>query len=252
MSSEHIYGWHAVLARLRQPNPGISRILLAAGKPGPRAKELLAVAKSAGVHIEEIARHKLDTLVPDAPHQGVIAECRESAADPPRELPEVLASIEGVPLILVLDGVQDPHNLGACLRTADAAGAHAVIVPKDNSAPLTPVARKVASGAADIVPLLRVTNLARTLDELREHSLRIVGADAEGKTVIHAATLSGPLALVLGAEGSGLRRLTRDRCDELVRIPLAGTVSSLNVSVATGICLFEAVRQRTFRQGRVQ
>lgn len=250
MNPEYFYGWHAVLARLRQPDSGIQRILLAAGRPGPRAKQLLALASTVGVRVQQVPRAQLDDLVPDATHQGVIAECRASARGAAHELPDILASITGPPLILVLDSVQDPHNLGACLRTADAAGVHAVVVPKDNSAPLTPVARKVASGAAEIVPLLRVTNLARTLDELREHGLRIVGADADGETVIHAATLSGPLALVLGAEGSGLRRLTRDRCDDLVRIPLAGTVSSLNVSVATGICLFEAIRQRGLASAR--
>jgi 23S rRNA (guanosine2251-2'-O)-methyltransferase len=250
MNPDYIFGWHTVLARLRQPDSGIERILLAAGKPGPRAKELRGVATAAGVRIEEVERAQLDRLLPDTNHQGVVAECRASAVSTPRELPELLAAIKGQPLILVLDGVQDPHNLGACLRTADAAGVHAVIVPKDNSAPLTPVARKVASGAAEVVPLLRVTNLARALDELRAHDIRIVGADADGDTVVHEASLAGPLAIVLGAEGSGLRRLTKDRCDELVRIPLAGTVSSLNVSVATGICLFEAVRQRTGKQGR--
>lgn len=244
MSSEHIYGWHAVLARLRQPDSGVQRVLLTDGKPGPRAKELRGVASAAGVRVEQVSREHLDRLLPDAKHQGVIAECRAPARTAAHELPDVLGAITGPPLILVLDGVQDPHNLGACLRTAAAAGVHAVIVPKDNATSLTPVARKVASGAAEIVPLLRVTNLARTLDELREHGLRIAGADANGDTTVYAANLAGPLALVLGAEGSGLRRLTRDRCDELVRIPLAGTVSSLNVSVATGICLFEAVRQR--------
>lgn len=252
MNTDYLYGWHAVLARLRQTDSGIQRILLAAGRPGPRAKELRGVASAAGVRIEEVARAQLDRLLPNVNHQGVIAECQASAISMPRELPDLLAAITGPPLLLVLDGVQDPHNLGAGLRTADAAGVHAVIVPKDNSAPLTPVARKVASGAAEIVPLLRVTNLARTLDELREHDIRIVGADANGDTILHEASLAGPLAIVLGAEGSGLRRLTKDRCDELVRIPLAGTVSSLNVSVATGICLFEAVRQRTGKQGRVR
>lgn len=250
MNTDYLYGWHAVLARLRQPDAGVQRILLAAGKPGPRAKELRGVAAAAGVRIEEVAREQLDRLLPDTNHQGVIAECRESAVSMPRELPDLLAAITGPPLLLVLDGVQDPHNLGACLRTADAAGVHAIIVPKDNSAPLTPVARKVASGAAEVVPLLRVTNLARTLDELREHGVQIVGADANGDTIIHETPLAGPLALVLGAEGTGLRRLTRDRCDDLVRIPLAGTVSSLNVSVAAGICLFEAVRQRQASSSR--
>jgi 23S rRNA (guanosine2251-2'-O)-methyltransferase len=244
MTTEHIYGWHAVLARLRQPESGMIRVLLAAGKPGPRAKELLAIAKSAGVRVDTIARRELDALAPDASHQGVVAECRGTVHTMPRELPDLLAAISGPPLILVLDGVQDPHNLGACLRTADAAGVQGVIVPKDNSAPLTPVVRKVASGAAELMPLLRVTNLARTLDELREHGIRIVGADADGETEIYQAQLAGPLAVVLGAEGGGLRRLTREHCDELVRIPLVGTVSSLNVSVATGICLFEAFRQR--------
>ncbi len=244
MIPEYIYGWHAVLARLRQSGSGVQRVLLADGKAGPRAKELCGVASAARVRVELAPREQLNRLLPDANHQGVIAECAALSRPAVNELPALLGAIVGPPLLLVLDGVQDPHNLGACLRTADAAGVHAVIVPKDNAAPLTPVARKIASGAADTVPLLRVTNIARTLDELREHEIRIVGADADGDTLIYKAGLSGPLALVLGAEGSGLRRLTRERCDEVARIPLTGSVSSLNVSVATGVCLFEAIRQR--------
>jgi 23S rRNA (guanosine2251-2'-O)-methyltransferase len=157
---------------------------------------------------------------------------------------QFLETLETAPFLLVLDGVQDPHNLGACLRTAEAAGIHAVIVPENNSASLTPVARKVASGAAEVLPVFRVTNLARTLSQLKERGIWLIGAAMEGKQTVFEADLKGPLAIVMGAEGTGLRRLTSETCDSLVKIPMHGTVASLNVSVATGIFLFEAVRQR--------
>jgi 23S rRNA (guanosine2251-2'-O)-methyltransferase len=159
-------------------------------------------------------------------------------------LDELLERTEGPPLILVLDGVTDPHNLGACLRTADAAGALAVIVPKDKSATLTPVVRKVACGAAEVIPLVAVTNLARTLEKLQQRGLWVVGTAGEAEQEIYQQDLTGPLVMIMGAEGKGMRRLTREHCDFLVKLPMAGSVSSLNVSVATGVCLFEAVRQR--------
>jgi 23S rRNA (guanosine2251-2'-O)-methyltransferase len=167
------------------------------------------------------------------------------APAPVRSLDEVLDTVTGDPLLLVLDGVTDPHNLGACLRVADAAGVHAVVAPKDHAVGINATVSKVASGAAETVPYCMVTNLARTLRELKERGLWIVGADEAGTQTLYQAELKGPLAWVLGAEGAGLRRLTREHCDLLVRIPMAGAIASLNVSVAAGICLFESVRQRT-------
>ena len=187
-----------------------------------------------GPHVLEIVS---DTL-------AFRTEARVEVVAVQHSLDDLLDGLEGAPLLLVLDGIQDPHNLGACLRSADAAGVQAVILPRDNSAPTTPVVSKVASGAAETVPLFRVTNLARALDQLREAGVWLVGAAGETDQTLFSVDLTGPLALVLGAEGEGLRRLTREKCDHLVRIPMAGTVESLNVSVAAGICLFEAVRQR--------
>ena len=185
--------------------------------------------------------------MPDARHQGVVARCRAVTVWQEDDLDQLLDGLSVPPLLLVLDGVQDPHNLGACLRSADAAGVHAVIAPRDRAVGLTPVVRKVASGAAETVPFIQVTNLARTLRTLKDKGLWTVGADAEGDGDVFSADLRGPTVLVMGAEGQGMRRLTREHCDLLVRIPMQGTVESLNVSVATGICLFEAVRQRGLR-----
>jgi len=178
-------------------------------------------------------------------HQGVVAECNVAASSQlALNIAELLSGIDGAPFLLVLDGVQDPHNLGACLRSADAAGVHAVIVPRDRAVGITPVVSKVACGAAEHVPLIQVTNLARALRQLQDEGVWLLGADERAETSLFDADLKGPLALVLGAEGQGLRRLTREQCDVLISVPMAGSVSSLNVSVATGVCLFEAVRQR--------
>jgi 23S rRNA (guanosine2251-2'-O)-methyltransferase len=180
----------------------------------------------------------------DGVHQGVVAEVSPSQVWGDAMLDELLDRTEGAPLLLVLDGVTDPHNLGACLRTADAAGALAVIIPKDKSATLNATVRKVACGAAEVIPLVAVTNLARTLEKLQQRGLWVVGTAGEAEQEIYDQDLSGPIVLVMGAEGKGMRRLTREHCDFLVRLPMAGSVSSLNVSVATGVCLFEALRQR--------
>lgn len=189
-------------------------------------------------------RQWLDEKVEGAVHQGIIARVREGRQYQENDLPALLESVD-TPFLLVLDGVTDPHNLGACLRSADAAGVHAVIVPRDRSAQLNATAKKVACGAAENVPLIRVTNLARTLRLLQEMNVWIVGTAGEADHTLFQSKMTGPMALVMGAEGEGMRRLTREHCDELISIPMAGTVSSLNVSVATGICLFEAVRQRS-------
>jgi 23S rRNA (guanosine2251-2'-O)-methyltransferase len=191
---------------------------------------------------------QLDKLAAGERHQGVVAELLPRAGDPETQLEEALEAAGDAPLLLVLDGVQDPHNLGACLRSADAAGVAAVLVPRDRAAGLTPVVRKVAAGAAETVPLVAVVNLARTLRELKERGVWLVGTDDSAEKTLYDAELTGPVALVMGSEGEGMRRLTRECCDQLVSIPMAGAVESLNVSVAAGVALFEAVRQRSAKK----
>jgi 23S rRNA (guanosine2251-2'-O)-methyltransferase len=244
MKEELICGLHAVQAALKAHADEIDGVWVSAERQDPRVNAVLAAAREANIKVHRAPRAALDRMSDGVPHQGVIA--RRFAAPRPRheDLGEFVAAISGRALVLVLDGVQDPHNLGACLRVADAAGAQAVVVPRDRAAPLSPVARRAAAGAAETIPLFQVTNLARTLDELKEAGLWIVGTAGDAEQGVFQADLKGPVALVLGGEGSGMRRLTRERCDLLVRIPMAGTVESLNVSVAAGVCLFEAVRQR--------
>lgn len=246
MSAEHIvYGFHAVTSRLRQHAAGVQEIYLDAARADARARDLLKLAESHAVRVITVDGKRLDGLTGNARHQGVAA--RVAIAKPRHDLDEVIENIEGPALLLILDGVQDPHNLGACLRVADAFGVHAVIAPKDRAVGMTAVVSKVASGAAESVPYITVTNLARTLRELKEHGIWIVGADEGASTTLYDAKLSGALAWVFGAEGEGMRRLTREHCDSLVRIPMAGTVESLNVSVASGVCLGETIRQRGLR-----
>jgi 23S rRNA (guanosine2251-2'-O)-methyltransferase len=214
------------------------------GRQDQRVQKVLQLAGQNGIAVEQVTRKKLDSLAGEGNHQGIVARCRPGRAHDENFLYDLLDGLSEPPFILVLDGVTDPHNLGACLRSADAAGVHAVIAPKDNAAGLNPTARKVACGAAESVPFIPVTNLARTLAQLQERGLWLRGAAGEAKATVYQADLTGPLVLVMGAEGTGLRRLTRETCDQLINIPMAGSVSSLNVSVATGVCLFEAVRQR--------
>jgi 23S rRNA (guanosine2251-2'-O)-methyltransferase len=199
-------------------------------------------AREAGAKLIDSSDAQLTQLAGTARHQGVVA--RVTALVARHSLDDVLDDVKGAPLVLVLDGVTDPHNLGACLRVADGAGAHAVIAPKDHAVGLNATVAKVASGAAETVPYLMVTNLARSLNEMKERDIRIVGTSDDAERTIYDLDLSGPVALVLGAEGTGLRQLTRKTCDELVRIPMQGAVESLNVSVAAGVCLYEALRQR--------
>lgn len=245
MSEEIVYGLHAVSAALKHEPERVVGLWVDRKRRDARLREVLELAETAGVPVHMEDGQALDRLSGGARHQGVFARCRAPArAWSEDDLDSVLAAIEGPPLLLVLDGVQDPHNLGACLRSADAAGVHAVIAPADRSAGLTPTARKVACGAAESVPFIQVTNLARTLRELKERGIWLVGAAGEAEHDLYTMDLRGASALVLGAEGKGMRRLTRDECDYLARIPMAGQVESLNVSVATGIFLFEAVRQR--------
>jgi len=215
------------------------------GRDDQRLQKLLSSAERLDIAVTRVSRRELDELAEgEGRHQGVAALCDSGDVQDERFLFELLAGLPDAPFLLVLDGVKDPHNLGACLRSADAAGVQAVIVPKDNSVGMTPTVQKVACGAAETVPLVVVTNLARTLKKLQSLGLWVVGTAGEARGLVYEADLKGPLALVMGAEEKGLRRLTREHCDLLVKLPMAGAVSSLNVSVAAGVCLFEAVRQR--------
>lgn len=238
-----IHGFHAVAAKLRHDPESVQEIFIAAGRQDGRARDLVERAELAKVRIIPTDSQRLDGMAGTHRHQGVVA--RIVARQGVVKLDDVLDGLDENALLLVLDGIQDPHNLGACLRVADAAGAHAVIAPKDRAVGLNATAIKVASGAADTVPYITVTNLARTLRELQEAGVWCVGAAGEADKSLYQIDQKVPLAWVLGAEGDGLRRLTRETCDELAQIPMFGSVESLNVSVATGICLFEARRQRT-------
>jgi 23S rRNA (guanosine2251-2'-O)-methyltransferase len=236
-----VFGFHAVLARLRADPKSVLEIYLDETRRDGRIQDLAAAAERVGARVLRVPTKRLDGFYGGGRHQGVVAriEVRSSQED----LFDILEGIEE-PFLLVLDGITDPHNLGACLRVANAAGAHAVVAPKDRAAGITPAVSKVASGAAEATPYVMVTNLARALDELKEKNVWIVGADERAEKTLYEADLPNSIAWVLGAEGEGMRRLTRERCDLLVRIPLAGAVESLNVSVAAGICLFESVRRR--------
>jgi 23S rRNA (guanosine2251-2'-O)-methyltransferase len=235
---------HAVRVLLERTPQRVRRVLLATGKDASRLAEIRTLAERAGIPVVSVDEASLDKLADGGRHQGVLAEVAARSGDPETQLEEALEAAGEKPLLLVLDGVQDPHNLGACLRSADAAGVAAVIAPRDRAAGLTPVVRKVAAGAAEAVPFVAVVNLARTLRELKERGVWLVGTDDSADKSLYEVDLQGPLALVMGSEGEGMRRLTRECCDQLVSIPMAGAVESLNVSVATGVVLFEAVRQR--------
>jgi 23S rRNA (guanosine2251-2'-O)-methyltransferase len=237
-----IHGFHAVLSRLRQDANAVKEIYLDRDREDRRARELVALAETRHVRLMLIDASRLDGMTGRAPHQGVAARIAMPAL--PAHIDDVLERLSEPALLLVLDGVTDPHNLGACLRVADAMGVHAVVAPKDRAVGINATVSRVASGAAETVPYLAVTNLARTLGELKEREIWLVGADEHATSDIYDAALKGPLAWVLGAEGEGMRRLTRENCDELVRIPMHGRVESLNVSVSAGICLAETRRQR--------
>jgi 23S rRNA (guanosine2251-2'-O)-methyltransferase len=239
-----VYGLHAVRAVLERSPERILELNLTAAREDGRMRELREQAAKLGLSVQPATNESLAKLVGDVSHQGAVAVVRALQALDEAALMALLEGIEGDALLLVLDGVTDPHNLGACLRSADAAGAHALILPKDRSASLDGVVRKVAAGAAEFLPVASVTNLARVLDRLKERGIWVVGTDGAAEQSIHSSDLVRPLALVLGAEGAGMRRLTRERCDFLVRIPMGGSVESLNVSVAAGVALFEARRQR--------
>ncbi len=245
MSGQLIVGIHAVRAALKHGAQRIDQLRYDSARQDRRLRQLLDEARAAGVEIQASDKATLDRLTGGANHQGVVAHGELPASLTEHDLEALLDQLDVPPLLLVLDGVTDPHNLGACLRTADGAGVHAVIAPRDRASGLTPVACKVASGAAETVPFVQVTNLARTLRHLQQaHRIFVVGTSGAADTALYAADLTGPLALVMGAEGDGLRRLTRETCDLLLYLPMAGRVDSLNVSVAAGVCLYEAVRQR--------
>ena len=242
MSTKVLFGFHAVTVRLKTAPASIVEIHVDASRRDARMRQFVERAKEAGAKLVDSDDNHLIRLAGSPRHQGVVA--RVTALATLHSLDDVLDAVSGPALVLVLDGVTDPHNLGACLRVADGAGAHAVVAPKDHAVGLNATVAKVASGAAETVPYLMVTNLARTLNELKERDITVVGTAEDAEQTIYDIDLRGPLALVLGAEGPGLRALTRKTCDMLVRIPMAGAVESLNVSVAAGICLFEAMRQR--------
>ena len=242
---EYIYGLHAVQAMLERAPRRIKQLDVQRGRLDARMQAILDLAAGAAIDIDRVLPDELDRLADGGVHQGVVARVTPSQLWSEDMLGHMLDKLEGTPLLLVLDGVTDPHNLGACLRSADAAGAQAVIIPKDRSASLSPTVRKVACGAAETVPLVAVTNLARTLKQLQQRGLWVVGTAGEADQLLYQVDLTIPTVIVMGAEGAGMRRLTRENCDYLAKLPMAGGVSSLNVSVAAGVCLFEAVRQRT-------
>jgi 23S rRNA (guanosine2251-2'-O)-methyltransferase len=237
-----LFGFHAILARLRADPKSVVEIFLDETRHDGRIKDLASVAERAGVKVMKVPTKRLDGFYGGGRHQGVVARVEVKSLS--HSLDEILEQVQGPPLLLLLDGVTDPHNLGACLRVANAAGVHAVVAPKDRAAGISAVVSKVASGAAESTPYIMVTNLARTIDELKEREIWVVGTDERAEESLYQAKLPEAIAWVLGAEGEGMRRLTRDKCDLLVRIPMAGEVGSLNVSVAAGVCLFESVRRR--------
>lgn len=247
MSAEIVYGIHSLAAIIEREPERLIEIFALKGRQDDRVSPIINQAYSLGVSVQFMSRKALDDKSKGEQHQGIMARVKAAKQKDEGDLQQLLNDHEKAgkaPFLLVLDGVTDPHNLGAVLRTADAAGVDAVIVPKDKSAKLNGTARKVACGAAEVVPLMVVTNLARTLKSLQDAGVWVIGTAGEAQKDVFEMGLTGPLALVMGAEGTGMRRLTREHCDDLIKIPMAGSVSSLNVSVATGVILYEAVRQR--------
>lgn len=243
MSEEFIFGWHAVEAVLKREPERLQQVWIQTGREDRRVKTVTDALNELGVRWQVVHRKELDQRVSGV-HQGVVAAVSESREWSEDDLLAMLAGSDKPPFLLILDGVTDPHNLGACLRTADAVGVQAVVVPKDKSASLSPTVRKVACGAAETVPLVRVTNLARFMRTIQDDGVWLIGTAGEAESTVYQADFTGPVALVMGAEGKGMRRLTREHCDLLINIPMLGHVDSLNVSVATGVCLYEALRQR--------
>ncbi|MAI63874.1 MAG: 23S rRNA (guanosine(2251)-2'-O)-methyltransferase RlmB [Alteromonas sp.] len=240
---EFLYGLHAVQAVIEREPERILELMVLKGRTDDRLGEIINQARRFGISVQFCHRKSLDDKVGGEQHQGVVAKAKPARILDENDLAGIVEKADK-PFLLILDGVTDPHNLGACLRTADAAGVHAVVVPKDKSAGLNGTVSKVACGAAETMPFVQVTNLARTLKSLQDAGVWVIGTAGEASQTLYDTKLSGPMALVMGAEGKGMRRLTRETCDELIKLPMAGSVSSLNVSVATGVCLYEVVRQR--------
>lgn len=251
-SSDIQFGLHAVQSALENDSKRVKEITILKDRKDKRIQKVVDLARANNIKIRFIDKQGFDRSlkhanIADVKHQGVLATCTALESRNEADLEQIIDQLAEPGLFLVLDGITDPHNLGACLRTADAAGVHALIAPKDKSATLTSTAIKVACGAAETVPFIQVTNLARTLKYLQQRGIWIIGTAGEASQEVHQASLDGPMALVMGAEGEGMRRLTRETCDDLIKIPMKGSVSSLNVSVATGVCLFEIVRQRDLK-----
>jgi 23S rRNA (guanosine2251-2'-O)-methyltransferase len=244
MSKTTIHGIHAVQTAIENDAGNIIRLYVDTHKQTKRLTQLLSEAKKRGLKAEYADSKQLDKIAKTNKHQSVVAEYKVTTQYSENDLFDLLTKLNETPLLLVLDGVTDPHNLGACLRTSEATGVHAVIIPKDKSVGLTPTVRKVASGAAELVPLIQVTNLARTLQDLKDAGLWIIGTSDKASHDVFDQDFTLPAAIVMGAEGAGIRRLTEKQCDMLIRLPMAGKISSLNISVATGVCLYEAIRQR--------
>lgn len=243
-NNQYIFGLHAVTALVDKHPERIIRLMVVDHRGDKKMEALVKQARQQGINISPASKAELDGVTHQGNHQGVAALCEKAKSYSEEDLMRMVENLDRPAFFLILDGVQDPHNLGACFRSADAAGVHAVIAPKDKAASITPVVSKVASGAAETVPFIQVTNLARTIDQLKEAGVWVYGAAGEADATIYQTDFKGNIAIVMGSEGEGLRRLTRDKCDGLVKIPMTGTVESLNVSVAAGVMMFEVVRQR--------
>jgi len=243
-NDEYIFGLHSVQHVLQQDSSRIIEVWVQDSRRDAKVQVLIEQLQKQDVTLQTVPKKTLDKLAQSEHHQGILLRCQAAPVQTEETLEQLLTTLTSPPFLLVLDEVQDPHNLGACLRTADAAGVHAVIIPKNRSCSITSAVRKVASGAAETMPVIQITNLARTLRWLQEQGVWIIGTVAEADKSLYETELTGAIALVMGAEGTGLRRLTQETCDKLMKIPMLGTVESLNVSVATGICLYEIVRQR--------
>lgn len=242
--AKQLFGFHAVQSRMRQNSVSIKELYIDQDRVDPRMQDLIGMAQDHGIHVRQVERNRLDGMTGNARHQGVVAQINDEPMAY-KDIDDILdADLDEPPFLLILDGVSDPHNLGACLRVADAMGVHAVIAPKDRAVGINATVRKVASGAAETVPFLAVTNLSRTIKKIKDYGVFVIGTTMDAKSTLHNTKLDGPIAIVLGAEGSGIRRLTAEHCDDLITIPMFGTVESMNVSVATGMCLYEVRRQR--------
>jgi 23S rRNA (guanosine2251-2'-O)-methyltransferase len=244
MSKHHIYGYHAVNALFENPHRRIEKVMVVKDKQDKRMVKILEAANKRGIYVEHVTKESIDNTFPNANHQGVVAFATPAVQYSEKEIPDLLATCDKPLLILILDGVTDPHNLGACLRTADAAGVDFVIIPKDKNVGITPTVTKVACGAVEVIPIVRVTNLARVMKLLQNNGVWLYGAAGESAELIYSFDFSIDVAIVMGAEGKGLRRLTREYCDGHFALPMYGQVESLNVSVATAVSLYEVIRQR--------